>query len=81
MCETTEAYIKDCERLIAAYHDPNPFAMHQIVLAPCQPVNCEEDTFLETIRLARDAGVYMHTHLCEDENRDMIRRFGMRSLT
>lgn len=80
MCETTTDYIKDCERLIEKYHDPNPFAMHQIVLAPCQPVNCEEETFLETIRLARQAGVYMHTHLCEGENRDMLDRFGMRSL-
>lgn len=80
MCETTGEYIRDCERLIERYHDPHPFAMHQIVLAPCQPINCEEDTFRETIRLARSAGVYMHTHLCEGENRDMIKRFGMRSL-
>lgn len=80
MCETTAEYIRDCERLIAKYHDSDPFAMKQIVLAPCQPINCEEDTFTETIRLAREAGVYMHTHLCEGENRDMVKRFGMRSL-
>ena len=80
MCETTAAYIKDCERLIAKYHDPKPFAMRQIVLAPCQPVNCEVETFIETMRLAREAGVYMHTHLCEGENGDMVKRFGMRSL-
>ena len=80
MCETTAAYLQDCERLIAKHHDPRPFAMHQIVLAPCQPVNCREETFVETLRLARSAGVYMHTHLCEGENRDMLRRYGMRSL-
>ena len=47
---------------------------------PCQPINCTEDTFTETIRLARSAGVHMHTHLCEGENSSMVRRFGVRSL-
>ena len=65
MCETTAEYLDDCQRLLALYHDPEPFSMRQIVLAPCQPINCTEDTFLETIRLARSAGVHMHTHLCE----------------
>lgn len=52
MCETTAAYLDDCQRLLALYHDPAPFSMRQIVLAPCQPINCTEDTFTETIRLA-----------------------------
>ena len=80
MCETTAEYLDDCQRLLALYHDPEPFSMRQIVLAPCQPINCTEDTFLETIRLARSAGVHMHTHLCEGENSSMVRRFGVRSL-
>lgn len=80
MCETTAQYLQDCERLLSLYHDPKPFSMQQIVLAPCQPINCTEDTFTETIRLARSAGVHMHTHLCEGENSSMVRRFGMRSL-
>ena len=80
MCETTAAYLDDCQRLLALYHDPAPFSMRQIVLAPCQPINCTEDTFTETIRLARSAGVHMHTHLCEGENSSMVRRFGVRSL-
>ena len=50
MCETTAEYLDDCQRLLALYHDPEPFSMRQIVLAPCQPINCTEDTFLETIR-------------------------------
>ena len=53
MCETTAEYLDDCQRLLALYHDPAPFAMRQIVLAPCQPINCTEDTFIETIRLAK----------------------------
>lgn len=80
MCETTNEYIMDCERLIARYHDASPFAMKQIILAPCQPVNCEPDTINQTIKLARSSGVYMHTHLCEGENKQMQERYGMRSV-
>ncbi len=80
MVETTDEYIKDCERLIDLYHNPNPFSMSQIVLAPCQPMNCYKDTFVETVRLARDKGVRMHTHLGEGENETMQERWGMRTL-
>ena len=63
MLETTEEYLQDCERIIQLYHDPNPYAMSQIVLAPCQPINSYPETFTETVKLARAKGVRMHTHL------------------
>lgn len=63
MCETTAEYLDDCQRLLALYHDPEPFSMRQIVLAPCQPINCTEDTFLETIRLPA-APVSICTPIC-----------------
>ncbi len=34
MLETTDEFIKDCERLIRLYHDPNPYSMQQIVMRP-----------------------------------------------
>ncbi len=80
MVETTDEYLKDCERLIALYHDPNPLSMRQIVLAPCQPINSHRETFTETIALARSKGVRMHTHLGEGENPIMLERTGMRTL-
>ena len=80
MVETTDEYLKDCERLIALYHDPNPLSMRQIVLAPCQPINSYKETFTETINLAREKGVRMHTHLGEGENPIMLERTGMRTL-
>ena len=80
MLETTDEYLKDCQRLIERYHDPEPFSMQQIVMAPCQPINCYPDTFRETIRMARDYGVRMHTHLGEGENSIMLERYHMRSL-
>lgn len=54
--------------------------MTQIVVAPCQPLNCYSDTFVESVELARKYGVRMHTHLGEGENPLMVERYGMRSL-
>ncbi|MEG1893448.1 MAG: amidohydrolase [Clostridia bacterium] len=80
MLETTDAFIKDCERVIDKYHDPKPFSMRQVAVAPCQPVNCYRDTFVESVRLARAKGVRMHTHLGEGENDIMCARWGKRTL-
>lgn len=80
MLETTDHYLKDCERLIGLYHDAKPFSMSQIVMAPCQPINCYEQTFIDTVALAREKGVHMHTHLGEGENPIMVERWGQRTL-
>ena len=39
MRETTEVFLRDCERLAKLYHDPKPFSMSQIVMSPCQIIN------------------------------------------
>ena len=80
MLETTDQFLKDCDRLIKLYHDPNPFSMSQIVMSPCQPMNCYPETFIETVKMAREKGVFMHTHLGEGENEVMVERFGKRTL-
>lgn len=80
MLETTDEFLKDCDRLIGLYHDPGPYSMRQIVMAPCQPINCYEETFRETVVMAREKGVRMHTHLGEGENDGIIARYGKRTL-
>lgn len=80
MRETTEEFLADCQRLIETYHDGNRFSMAQIVMAPCQPINCYPETFIETVKMARAHGVRMHTHLGEGENSIMLERFGKRTL-
>lgn len=79
MCETTEQYIEDCKRVIAKYHDTSEFSMNQIVMAPCQPMNCHADTFTETVKLARENNVRMHTHMYEGEANIMLNKFGKRT--
>ena len=80
MRETTKTFLRDCERLAKLYHDPKPFSMSQIVPSPCQIINCYDETFRETIPMARELGMHMHTHLAEGENEGIVARFGKRSL-
>ncbi|MBT4269514.1 MAG: amidohydrolase family protein [Deltaproteobacteria bacterium] len=80
MCETTDVFLSDCERLINKFHDSEPFSMRQIVISPCQPINCRKETFVESLALAREKGVRLHTHLGEGENPNMVERWGMRTL-
>lgn len=80
MLETTKEFLDDCDRLIRTYHDPEPFSMRQIVMAPCQPINCQADTFIDTVAMAREKGVRMHTHLGEGETEGIVARYGKRTL-
>ena len=80
MLETTDAFLADCERLIDSYHDAGPFSLRQVAVAPCQPVNCYRDTFVESVRLARDKGVLLHTHVGEGESPVMQARTGRRTV-
>ena len=80
MLESTDEFLADCDRLIDAFHDPSPFAMRQIAVAPCQPINCRPETFPESLAFARARGVRLHTHLGEGENSLMLARWGLRTL-
>lgn len=80
MLETTDEFIGDCERLIDAYHDAGRFSMRQVVVAPCQPVNCYRETFVESVRLARDKGVFLHSHVGEGESPVIAQVHGMRTV-
>jgi cytosine/adenosine deaminase-related metal-dependent hydrolase len=80
--ETEEDILKDTERVIAAYHDPEPGAMTRIVVAPCSPFSVTGDLMRESAKLAREHGVQLHTHLAEtiDEEHFCIEQFGHRPL-
>lgn len=60
--------IRDSERVIDRYHDPSDFAMKRIILAPCSPFSVDEAVMRQTAELARDKGVFLHTHLAETED-------------
>lgn len=80
MLETTDEFLGDCERLIDRYHNASPFSLRQVVISPCQPVNSFRETFVESVALARDKGVLLHTHVGEGESPVIEARHGKRTV-
>ncbi len=73
--------LKDCQRVIEKFHDPKPYAMVRIGLAPCSPFSVTTDLMIEAAKLARTYdNVLLHTHVAEtqDEEQFCIDRFGAR---
>jgi len=72
--------LTDCQRAIERYHDPSPGSMLRIALAPCSPFSVTQELMRETVKLAEEHGVLIHTHLAEtaDEEAFCLERFGMR---
>ncbi|MEP1768825.1 MAG: amidohydrolase [Sulfitobacter sp.] len=80
MLETTDGFIADCARTIDTYHDASALSMRQVAVAPCQPVNCYRETLVESVALARDKGVILHSHVGEGESPVIEARHGMRTV-
>lgn len=78
--QTPDAILADSARVIDAFHDPAPFSMARVALAPCSPFSVTEELMRETARLARDRGVRLHTHLAEtkEENAYCLEVYGKR---
>lgn len=80
--EDEDAILRDCQRVVAAYHDPAPYAMCRIVIAPCSPFSVTPELMRESAAWARQHGLTLHTHLAEtlDEERFCLQKFGKRPL-
>ena len=80
MVENEDAILADCERVIAAFHDPNPGAMVQVAVAPCSPFSVSKELMAQSAELARKHGLRLHTHLAENDEdvRYSLEHFGCR---
>jgi len=80
LTEEEAAILKECQRLIEAWHDPGHGSMLHVGVAPCSPFSVSTDLMRESAELAREYSVRLHTHLAEDENDIAYSReqFGMR---
>ncbi len=78
--DSEDKILADSERLINRYHQSQPGAMVQIVLAPCSPFSVTGELMKESAALARKYGVHLHTHLAEtqDEEEFCLQKFGHR---
>jgi cytosine/adenosine deaminase-related metal-dependent hydrolase len=83
VCDTEPNILKDCLRAIETFHDPHPFSMLRIGLAPCSPFSVTAALMRESVDLARQYPlVNLHTHLAEtiDEDRFCLEMFGKRPI-
>lgn len=80
--QTVDEILRDSADAISRFHDPTPYAMHRMALAPCSPFSVSAALLRESAALARQYGVRLHTHLCEtkDEEEYMLEREGIRPL-
>lgn len=78
--QTEDEILADCQRMIETYHDPEPLSMLRIALAPCSPFSVTLDLMRESVKLAQEYGVLLHTHLAEthDEEAFCKRQLGLR---
>lgn len=78
--QTEKEIVEDCCRVIERYHDPSPFSMLRVALAPCSPFSVTAGLMRETAALADEYGVLLHTHLAEtaDEETFCLKMFGAR---
>lgn len=67
--ENEDDIIKECRRLINAYHDTSKYSMLQIALGPCSPFSVTKELMVKSAQLAREyEKVLLHTHLAENTN-------------
>ncbi len=80
--QSTDEVLADMERVIAKFHDPSPFSMRRVILAPCSPFSVDVDLMRQTGELAREHNVVLHTHLAETEDEVIYctQRYGKRPL-
>lgn len=78
--EDEDVILRDSQRAIETYHDPQPGAMVRIVVAPCSPFSVTAALMRESAALARSYGVMLHTHLAETKDEEVfcLERFGKR---
>ncbi len=83
ICDSEPAILEDSLRVIQQFHDPEPFSMCRVGLAPCSPFSVTAELMRQSAELARaHPEVHLHTHLAEtlDEDRFCLEQFGMRPL-
>lgn len=78
--QTEEQIQADLERVVGEFHDPSPYSMLRIVVAPCSPFSVTAASMRDSAQWARRQGLTLHTHVAEtkDEEAFCLAQFGMR---
>lgn len=80
--QSVDEILEDSESIVKKHHNPDPYSMKQVALAPCSPFSVSGELLRESAKLARKLGVRLHTHLAEtkDEEQYTLKHYGMRPL-
>ncbi|HLD29511.1 MAG TPA: 8-oxoguanine deaminase [bacterium] len=80
LVQKEDVIMKDYERLVKKYHDPEDFSKLRVIPAPCSPFSVTEKLLKETVEFARKNKLQCHTHLAEtlDEENYCIENMGKR---
>ncbi len=75
-----ETILRDTRRVIETYHDPAPYSMCRVGVAPCSPFSVTPELMRASAELARAYKVRLHTHLAETQDEEVfcLERFGHR---
>jgi 8-oxoguanine deaminase len=68
--QSTDEILKDCERVIQAYHDPEEGSHLQVALAPCSPFSVSTELMKQSAVMAKSCNCRLHTHLGETHDED-----------
>lgn len=80
--QDVDAILADSEEAVKKFHNPDPYSMNLLALAPCSPFSVTGELLRESAVLARKMNVRLHTHLAEtkDEENFTLKAYGMRPL-
>ena len=78
--QTDDQILAHCQEVIEKYHEKDDLGMMRIVLAPCSPFSVTADIMRQTVTMAEEHDVLIHTHLAETEDEDdfCMEKVGMR---
>ena len=78
--QTEDEILTDCRRVIERYHDREPLSMLRVAVAPCSPFSVTPTLMKESVQLADEYHVLLHTHLAEtaDEEEFCLETYGTR---
>lgn len=81
--QSVDEILKDSRNAVEKFHNPAPFSMNMVALAPCSSFSAGKELYRQSALLARDLRVRLHTHLCEtlDEENYVLEKYGKRPLS
>lgn len=78
--QTDKEILAHTQEVVSRYHDDRPCGMLRVVPAPCSPFSVTENIMRQSVALAREKKLTLHTHLAETEDETAFchKMFGMR---